>query len=110
MSLDYDLRKLDDRERSDTTTTAMIFLTMTVGISEITEKNAEEFYARTYAWETAVGTMRRGPDGGSLRITPADVRDYIGLRTNASPLTKTQFAAKVMRGLRENADREWDKS
>lgn len=72
----------------------LIFSTMSVGMGEITEANWEEFYAReVLQWHVY----------GGLKVTPEQVRQHIGLKTNASPITKAAFNASVIKHLRRDA-------
>lgn len=93
MPLTYDLSEVKDRDLSDdgwALTQALIFATMAVGINEITEANADEFYARV-----TITDLVGGPwllvDNKRSSITVEDVQKHVGLRTNASPLTRTKF-------------------
>lgn len=67
---------------------ALIFLTMSVGIGEITEKTAPEFYARVVAVERVYGAMVSTHDSDTgvsadRNITITDVLNHVGLKTNA---------------------------
>lgn len=82
---------------------ALIFLTGYVGIDEITEENAWRFWVRVNAWERVVGPMIFGPDHDTpYSITIEDVREHIGLRTNAFPeISGPEFGAKLYGMLRD---------
>ena len=100
MSLDYDLTRVDHEstwwkdqptEERDAKITAIIHLTMIVGMGEITEGNAEEFFTRVSAYET-LGSMLRDHDTErdvlvDAPLTLADIRALIGLHTNVFPKT-----------------------
>jgi len=62
-------------------------LTVTVGMSQITQKNWFEFFARVRAYELLCD---RWWDNCTL-VAPRDIRTHIGLKTNAATLTKIQF-------------------
>ena len=67
---------------------------MTIGMHEITDKNWEQFYNRVYAWERIVGCSLYKGNTKTLipyYITKDDIKRMIGLRTNASTMTSTQF-------------------
>lgn len=92
MSLTWDVSKVADEHRlvdgeMSPVTHALIFLTMSVGIGEITEKTAPEFYARTVAVERVYGSMVTvvKEDGAfaDRPITITDVLNHVGLKTNA---------------------------
>ena len=75
-------------------TDALIWLTMVVGIGTITEKNASEFLARVRIFEGLNGPMLTRLINNEIvdqPITAADVAAHIGLHTNASKNTKTEF-------------------
>lgn len=76
-------------------TDALIHHTMSAGMGLITAANAEEFFARVAAAEERLGVTVafNDPEKGIVErpLTLEDVRAHIGLRTNASPLNKTQF-------------------
>ena len=76
-------------------TETFIWLTMIVGISEITDKNAQEFFTRVSFEENLLGPMRKHKNGKGVYVTFEDVKRHIGLRTNASPYTKSKWLSKV---------------
>lgn len=76
----------------------MIFATIPVGINRITESNYKKFYSRYRQLQLATG--RTGAD-----IALADVKDHIGLSTNASTITDAQFKKTLTRYLEEKAER-----
>lgn len=84
---DYKTLTNDERVTLD----ALIWATMAIGINSITLANAREFFARVSFWEKVVGAYRISAEGKSLYLTPEDVLRFVGLRTNASPLTITKF-------------------
>jgi hypothetical protein len=78
-------------------TDALIWMTMAVGMGEITEKNADKFADRLLAYQALNGACLRGPDG-EVYITSEDVKNHIGLSTNVFPMeTDAQFAKKLRR-------------
>ncbi|RDJ35734.1 MAG: hypothetical protein DWQ19_13025 [Crenarchaeota archaeon] len=100
MSLDWSLEKVHNWEELANNRThrnitdAIVFKTMAIGISEITEKNYVEFYQRIRVWEQAFGASMYYSEQGKRHewpITLFDVKRRIGLFTNASRLTEKQF-------------------
>lgn len=119
MSLDYDLTKVPLEKRSvmedgkammSLRTQAIIFGTMYVGMSEITEDNAEEFFRRIRFYETVFGPVRIFPANAEKKImlTAQDIRDHIGLSTNASNLTEAKFKKITMENLERELTIAWD--
>lgn len=70
-------------------TETLIFMTMTVGIGEITNDNWPEFYARVKLFEKLDGPFLY-KDGSDWFIEPEDVKNHIGLSTNATFKDKTR--------------------
>lgn len=85
-------------------THALIFHTIAIGIGEITEENAREFYVRVHCWEAMKGASlqhREKIDGKDTilqdYITEEQVREHIGLTTNVFPKEKLPvFWKKLM--------------
>lgn len=94
MSLNFDYTQvegfdqMDDNER--VTGDSLVWATMAVGINHITKENAQEFFTRVSAVELLTGSFRQ-TETGPLPFTPEDVLKFVGLRTNATPLTKAKF-------------------
>lgn len=91
MSLNYELTNTsltrDDEGHIQWTnaTEALIWFTMSVGIGDLSEKNAPEFWARVNLLQTLNGTPE------AHRITAADIKQHIGMTTNVfttEPRTK----------------------
>jgi hypothetical protein len=100
-----DVDKLDPE-----VTTAMLWVTIPIGMPRLTESNAEEFYRRVRAYELLAGNFMRDADGGVYPVTPEIVRRYIGLETNASPLTAVQFKTQLARWATDYANEDWVKA
>lgn len=83
----------DDFRVFSVKTEQIIWLTMSVGIGRITEKNWEKFYTRAYAWQRI-----NSHDSDNL-VEASDVYDHIGLCTNASSLTDSKFVKKLVRAV-----------
>lgn len=96
MALNYNFSKVKDHEalhedqmewgKTDT----LIWMTMAVGLGEITEKNYVEFYARVKFIEKLNGAMAHTKDGDYF-FTIDDIKRRIGLETNVSQWTRKQF-------------------
>jgi len=83
-------------------TEALLWLTMGVGIREITEENLDEFFSRVDMWEGVHGSyLKLG--GESYRLTYEDVARRVGLSTNASSMTKSAFHKSLIERLRTHA-------
>jgi hypothetical protein len=126
MALTWDLTEIKDKdnlcfeERTDKEgqtgtylapkTEALIWGSLAVEMSEITKKNAEEFFLRLRMWETAVGNFLVSEiDGNAIKkrlITFADVVRHIGLKTNVSDKTRASFVKKIGRVLEGQAKRD----
>jgi hypothetical protein len=80
-------------------TETLVFLTISAGIPEITEQNAAEFYARVRIIEATYGAfLSKHDENGGLAdkpLTAEDIYNHIGLRTNATTLTKTAFTKNI---------------
>ena len=70
----------------------LIFLTMNIGMNEITKKNYKKFYNRLHFLENQL------PSGAYLTYadepypyTEDMIKELIGLKTNATNLTKSKF-------------------
>lgn len=80
-------------------TEALIFSTMSIGLSTITDTNANEFYARVKFLEGAIGSFVSVIVDGQMEdyfFTPADIQRRIGLRTNGSRETRAKFLGRMM--------------
>jgi hypothetical protein len=72
-------------------------LTVIIGMPELTEKTAPEFYARIHMLEQTGGSFLKKTEQDGLKdypITPAFLQRWIGLKTNASKVTRAQFLKK----------------
>lgn len=86
-------------------TNSLIWLTLAVDMGQITDKNIGEFYARTKVWEALTGAMiTRGTDKEleDYFLTFADIHKRIGLSTNVSNVTITNWFKRINRMLTEN--------
>jgi hypothetical protein len=101
LSLNWDITKCADPDALLTdeqypTTEAMVMFTMGVGIGELTDKTAPEFYARLVASDYWPG------------ITPQIVARYIGLRTNVFPQeTRAKWMKRVITSRMDESVRKY---
>ena len=125
MALTWDLTKINDYENvcwnrddeGNTTlnpaTESLIWLSMGIGMNSINEKNADEFYSRVCIYEKMFNGMRSlvNDDNKIERIcvTPEEVHAHIGLRTNASVYTPSQFRKNVCDHAMHDASRSFKK-
>ena len=135
MSLNWDLTKIDGYETlcwmpdpsSDTAdpngdgkvmnpvTHALIWSTISVGIGEITEANAQEFFTRLSMYERVYGPMLTVYNAETDQhepqfLTPGDVRAHIGLHTNVFPkVTDAAWLKNLMRNYKYDIQRAWER-
>lgn len=103
MSLDWDATKVEGfdslTEDEAVTRDALIWATMAVGINKITSDNTGEFFSRASFWEKTMGSYRYD-ENGEVYLTRDDVVRFVGLQTNVSPETETQFVKNVWKAYR----------
>ena len=105
MSLNWNIENVKADWQSDDVwpiTNALIWGTMSVGMNEITNSNWREFYSRAYMIQTIHGGWLI-ETGESRFITPQEVKDHIGLHTNATNYTAAKFKSNIDRRMREYA-------
>lgn len=81
------------------TTEALIWISLSVGLGAITEKNWEKWYARAHTVEKLGGAFRWQLSDGEreeLFLTPEDVYRHIGLSTNVHRETDAQWRRRVI--------------
>ena len=74
------------------------YLTMSVGIPQITHQNFREFYARVFVIESISGGSRYQVTADGLKqvvISIDDVKRWIGLKTRAATMTRKQFLGNL---------------
>ena len=87
-------------------TDAIIWLTLVIGMDEITEDNKVEFYTRLKMYEGLSGSMFT-IEGKEYFFYTQDIERRIGLSTNA---TRETFSAWTRRMLKlQNRDYAWRK-
>lgn len=85
-------------------TQSLIFVTMSVGMGEITKANVKEFAVRVATFEALWGSTMR--QGGEPRFMPLqDIVRRIGLTTNVALESRTQWAKWQMKQKMEALDR-----
>ena len=92
-------------------TEVLIWSTMLVGFSKITEKNYKDFHRRLIEWEVVAGGMlmfwEKDKETPSNRMpTLQEVQAHIGLTTNASTKTNRQWTANLGTQVKEEASRQ----
>lgn len=109
MALEWDVRKCDqshcfdpDTKEMTSTCKSLIYATVIVGISEITESNYKEFACRLEYDRRLYGCFSFS-EGSAI---PALVKPFIGMRTNATKLTRAQFEKKISKMFREQYFKE----
>ena len=103
-------RKKDEEFVMNGLTEVMIFMTMIVGINEITQKNYKDFHHRIQQFEIVSGESamlvnKENPDD-SRNPTLEEVKWHIGLKTNATVYTKRKWTGNVMRMLDETISKQ----
>ena len=95
MPLKYDLKKIKNRKSLSTKVTDfLIESSLFTGLPVITKENAEEVFLRTALYEQIVGIKLQELEGGEVvdrLIALEDVKKHIGLKTNVSKLSATQW-------------------
>jgi hypothetical protein len=99
----------DDRTLNPTTET-LIWATMIVGIGDLSQKNAEEFWFRLAIYEKLHGGLRRKWEGLNVEpvfFTAKDVQDHVGLHTNAGFQTRHAWMKHTLETVHRHYAREW---
>lgn len=87
-------------ERLSPTTYCLVFASTLVGIGEITEANAEEFFRRISVLEGIHGAYRIRREGDQNlphTYTLDEVRAHIGLTINVADVPKREWNAQIKR-------------
>lgn len=77
------------------TTYTLIWLLQAVGIPSITPQTARDVYARITFLEKNRGAMRYGPNRSDVFFTIDEIHRHIGLKTNATRQTETEFLKRA---------------
>jgi hypothetical protein len=103
MSLNYDTRNCNPPLPTDDNDASLKYVlemgTMSTGIPSITVENYKEVWLRVNALERMEGCWLLRSDGKSEFITLPQIKRWIGMSTNASPMTRTQFMKRLSRGM-----------
>ena len=91
-------------------THVLIWSTMLIGFSKITQKNYKDFHRRLIEFEVVTGNKMlsfKNADGVLEERQPSlqEIEDHIGLSTNVSVMTARQWTAYLGRVIKEEADR-----
>lgn len=90
-----DIGEVKGEQYMTVTCERVIFLCMAVGVTTLTAANIDEFIFRVCYWECVHGVgRRRRNDAGAFEewpFTASELRQYVGLRTNASPMSRAKF-------------------
>ena len=105
MALEWDVRKVNDYEtacysetdevndkgealvRVSTTTERIVWLTLAIGMGEIAEKNYLEFATRVLIYQAVACE--------EPTLSVSDIREHIGLWTNASNDSRSKFMRRM---------------
>jgi hypothetical protein len=100
MSLSYDFTRVKDYQsvcldkdgKIKPLTHALIISTTSIGMSEITTKNAAQFYARIRVVERLYGPLL----DGKRKLTPKHIHSHIRLKTNAEEKNVRLWAQDII--------------
>lgn len=110
MALNYDLREIRSYKRLFEKSTetggskmndvpkTIVMSTMSVGMREITKDNYIKFYNRLSLLENVYGTFFYERKRGKMIPRPIkleEVERMIGLKTNASEISRTKFLSRI---------------
>lgn len=110
----YDKVEGGDYVRLKPLTEMLIFITMSIGVNEITEKNYGKFFQRLSEYEEICGPQISKRDGRcktgwrKVHTTIDDVRNHIGLWTNAGSISPQKWVGTKSRWVKQNA--QWRES
>jgi len=114
MALQWDSTKcnppefVDEHERQGFFST-FIYMPIFVGIPDITEDNWREFYTRVHTLEMLDGGFRNKITIKGLEpimFTPTEIQRWVGLRTNASNMTRRQFMKEKLQNILDRFSKE----
>lgn len=103
-------RKIGDDYYVDPKTQSLALATVYIGISEISENTIDEFWRRLDAWQRAFGPMCSVPDNRTRkgwrehRLSYKDLRNHIGLETNAATKTNAAFNRRLIELMRRESE------
>jgi hypothetical protein len=85
----------DSNEQIELRTEQLVFATMVVGMNQISEKNHLEFWYRLHLYESMFGSLIREADGEPCFFLLPDVKEHIGLFTNATIVPFGKWSKRV---------------
>jgi len=122
MALKHDIKKIPDRfaiikgdevqpDKIHHITEALIWASITIGINKITKENVDEWWLRINMMMRADNFVMLYNTTIDAKYNPSiqDIKDRIGLSTNAAPRTRAQFMNLLKRKLIYNATNELEK-
>jgi hypothetical protein len=86
-------------------TEALVNLSMVCGFSEITEKNYRTVAKRIAQYQLCFGAQIAAAHWPKIYITEADVRMHIGLRTNVTLISPSQWPQRLVAMMDHDLDR-----
>jgi hypothetical protein len=92
----------DDIVRMHPVTHALLWGAMNICMSDITEKNAMEVLIRHRMMAQIYGAPL-STDDGDYFLTLGDVRNHIGMKTNATDMSAAKFKGEIARRVRQQA-------
>lgn len=99
-----------DKDRIHPVTNYLIWSSLLTGISSITHKNVDEVYRRIAILQKLNGSdiqyvdpLSISQDMIEIYVTRQDIVNHIGLWTNATTLTPSQFDKRIMERLSRDA-------
>lgn len=100
----------NERRKWNSTTEAIVFGLLFIGIREITAKNCKEVFCRLAIHEQVSGALRiDNASGENHYFTPQEVQGHIGMTSNVSGMSLATFKTKVYNELKEKQEKEYDK-
>jgi hypothetical protein len=113
MALNWDLRDIanhkevcwlgeGEERRLNPITDALIWYTLALDIGDLSDANLDEFVFRMRTYDRLFRPLLIGPDREDRRLTYAEVKAHVGLRTNVSQVTRSKWMKRMV----ENFSRE----
>ena len=87
---------------------ALLHSFLIIGVREVSESNINEIWERLQRYENIFGPMLETVKGKPVKITKSDLRKWIGLTTNVSPLIDSEFDKHIRNiAKRHKKNLEW---
>lgn len=117
MNLNHDVTKVEDWEQKSIdnygTREALVWGCLLCGIQSITEENAKDFARRLYIYERTCCPIRNAchveDNGSPVYLTLGDVRQWIGMWTNATQYTDDHFMQKMIQYIEDYLNEDCSK-